>query len=61
MKEKACNPQYKLEFILVNHTEVTLKDVQKKINTWISTGVLKKYKTSAIGSNILFEIVKLKG
>lgn len=37
-----------------------LVDIQKKINQWMTTGLLVKYKTLVVGDNILFEIVLKK-
>lgn len=37
-----------------------LKDIQQKLNTWMTTGLLVKYKTSVVGLAVLFEIVLRK-
>ena len=37
-----------------------LIDIQKKINQWMTIGLLIKYRTSAVGDNILFEIILKK-
>lgn len=37
-----------------------LKEMQKKINQWMTTNLLVKYKTSIISGAILFEIVLRK-
>jgi hypothetical protein len=61
MATKSCNTNYKVEFFLVESTTSSISDMQKKINQWITTGKLKKFKSSIVGSNILFEVIKIKG
>ena len=48
---------YKVIFktILVTDSE-TLTKMQTTINQWITIGKLKKYKTTAVGDYILFEL-----
>lgn len=37
-----------------------LKEMQKKLNQWMTTNLLVKYKTTAVGNAVLFEIVLRK-
>lgn len=37
-----------------------LIDIQKKINQWMTVGLLVKYKSSVVGDNVLFEIILKK-
>ena len=48
---------YKVIFksILVNDSESMTK-MQQTINLWMTTGKLKKYKTSVAGQHIFFEL-----
>lgn len=48
---------YKIIFrsILVTDTE-TMTKMQQTINLWITQGKLKKYKTTACGNHIFFEL-----
>jgi len=52
---------YKVIFktILVTDSE-TMTKMQQTINLWLTKGVLKKYKTTAAGEYILFELCVLK-
>lgn len=54
------NNIYRVDFILVEANSKELTQVQQKLNNWITTGTLKKYKSSVVGNQILFEIVRLK-
>lgn len=52
---------YKVIFrsILVTDSE-TLTKMQQTINQWLTIGKLKKYKTTACGDHIFFELCVLK-
>jgi hypothetical protein len=39
---------------------IAMSQAQAMINTWITQGVLIKYKITLIGHNLLFEIIKTK-
>jgi len=52
----------KLEIISVLASDqYALTAVQQKINTWITTKLLIKYKTDIAGNNIVFQIALRKG
>ena len=52
---------YKVIFKVVDVTDSeTLTKMQQTINLWITQGKLKKYKTTPVGVNILFELCILK-
>lgn len=55
------NPSYRVDFVLVEATQKSLAEMQSKINQWITKKELKKYKSSVVGNQVLFEIVRLKG
>ena len=62
VKSKAMtNPNYRVDFVLVEATQTALTQMQSKINQWVTKGELKKYKSSVVGNAVLFEIVRLKG
>ena len=48
-----------LKTILVTDSE-NLTKMQQTINQWITTGKLKKYKTTGCGQHILFELCVYK-
>jgi hypothetical protein len=39
---------------------IAMSQAQAMINTWITQGVLVKYKITPIGDNLIFEIIKTK-
>lgn len=48
---------YKVIFKVIKVTDdVTLTKMQQTINLWITTGKLKKYKSSPVGEYIFFEL-----
>ncbi len=52
---------YKIEIISVKADDAAaLKEVQKKINQWISTGILKKYEIRTTSDSVIFNILKNK-
>ena len=55
------NSSYRVDFVLVEATQKSLTALQSKINQWITKKELKKYKSSVVGNQVLFEIVRLKG
>lgn len=56
-----CNVNYKVEIISVECADAKgIKDVQQKINVWITTGILVKYEMLTTATHIVFNICKLK-
>jgi hypothetical protein len=52
---------YKVIFKVINVTDSeTLIKMQQTINLWLTQGKLKKYKTTPVGDNVLFELCVLK-
>lgn len=52
---------YKVIFRVINVSDTeTLTKMQQTINQWITIGKLKKYKTTPVGDNVLFELCVLK-
>lgn len=54
------NPNYRVDLLLVPSTSKDLTAVQTKINNWITTGTLVKYKATPCAEGWLFEIVRAK-
>lgn len=56
------NGNYRIDLELVNSSDQKeITKVQQKLNQWITTNVLVKYKTTPLGNGlILFEICRLK-
>lgn len=46
---------YRIVLELVETTKLT--DMQKKINQWMTVGLLRKFETQVVGNNILFKII----
>lgn len=47
----------KLQIIVVNGTvQSELTTVQKKLNQWATTGLLRKYRTDVVGDYLVFHI-----
>lgn len=47
----------KLQIITVQGADQEgLTAVQKKLNQWVTTGLLRKYKTDVVGDHIVFHI-----
>lgn len=58
-KNNTVNPDYRVDIEIVSVANLT--KMQQKLNQWITTGILVKYKTTVVDSDtILFEIVRLK-
>jgi hypothetical protein len=57
---KVCNSIYRVDLELVAADAKQLTAMQTKINQWITTGQLVKFKTSVVGDKILFEICRKK-
>jgi hypothetical protein len=52
---------YKVIFKVIGINDAdTLTKMQQTINLWLTQGKLKKYKTTPVGDNILFELCVLK-
>jgi hypothetical protein len=51
---------YKVELEIVKPSDI--KDMQKKINQWLTIGLLKKYEIFPVGDGtFLFNMCKVKG
>jgi hypothetical protein len=56
-----CNTTYKVEIMSVECSDTKgIKDVQQKINVWITTGILVKYEMLTTSTHIVFNICKTK-
>ena len=52
---------YKVELTAIEATDaVALTQMQAKINTWITTGILKKYEIYTTNTHVVFNICKNK-
>jgi hypothetical protein len=52
---------YKVIFKVINISDAeTMMKMQQTINLWLTQGKLKKYKTTPVGDNVLFELCVLK-
>jgi hypothetical protein len=52
---------YKIIFKVVSISDAeTMKKMQQTINLWLTQGKLKKYKTTPVGDNVLFELCIIK-
>ena len=52
-----CNTNYRVLIETVVSTDnKSLTDIQKKINQWITTGLLVKYEIHTAGNNVVFNI-----
>jgi hypothetical protein len=52
---------YKVIFKVINISDAeTMMKMQQTINLWLTQGKLKKYKTTPVGENVLFELCVLK-
>jgi hypothetical protein len=51
--------KYRVDFYIV--TPIELVKMQTRLNQWITAQTLVMYKTSIIGDDILFEVVRMKG
>lgn len=51
---------YRIDFELVNPTTEDLKKIQTKINQWLTSGSLIKYKHTVVGDKLLFEFCRKK-
>jgi len=51
----------KLVLELVSGTQSDLTKMQAKLNQWITTGLLVKFETQAMGDMMLFKIILKKG
>lgn len=50
--------KYRIDLVVVATKDLT--SMQQKLNQWITTGQLVKYQTSVVGTDILFEIIRIK-
>ena len=56
-----CNTNYKVEIIAVECSNAKgIKDIQQKINVWITKGILVKYEMLTTATHIVFNICKSK-
>ncbi len=52
---------FKVKIIAVQASDAkAITDVQQKLNTWITTGMLKKYDMHTAAEHIVFNILMLK-
>jgi hypothetical protein len=52
----------KVQIITVNaEDQAALTQVQQKINTWLTTGLLKKYELHTTSTHVVFNILMNKG
>jgi hypothetical protein len=54
------NPNYRVDLLLVPSTQKDLTAIQTKLNNWITTGSLVKYKQTPCNEGFLFEIIRTK-
>ena len=52
--------KYRVDLVLIPADSKELTGMQQKLNQWITTGQLVKYQTSVVGTQILFEIIRIK-
>ena len=59
MKDKVCNPNYRVDLEFVEFSELT--KFQAKLNQWVTKGELVKYKTSLNDKGVFFKVCRKKG
>lgn len=59
MKEKVCNPNYRIDLEFVEFSELT--KFQAKLNQWLTKGELVKFETSLNDKGVLFKVCRKKG
>jgi hypothetical protein len=53
--------KYKVQFVKIAISDdKAIADMQKKINTWLTTGIVKKYEIHPIGNYLFFNICRVK-
>lgn len=56
-----CNTCYKVEIVSIEASDAdALTDVQKKINQWITIGILAKYEIHTTSTHVIFNICRKK-
>ena len=52
---------YKVQFVKIHISDDKgIADMQKKINTWLTTGIVKKYEIHTVGDYLFFNICRVK-
>lgn len=52
-----CNSNYKVEIVSIESTNADgITAIQKKINQWITTGILAKYEIHTTSTHVIFNI-----
>lgn len=53
--------KYKVEFVVIDITNSKeLKNMQRKINAWITIGKLRKYEVHTAGNSVFFNLCLYK-